>query len=318
MRALVGCYAAPMFHRLKRVHAAFAVLMGLGGVLSAGCGLQDAAGERLVVAHRAAAGRWPENSRVAVQGTLAAGYPAFEVDIVLTQDGVPVLAHDPWVSEKLCTTTEGAPLEQRVLIKDLTLDALRAGYVCGGVPDPDNPDAEVVPGSHMTLDELIAELSSAPTVAVYLDLKYGPLTLPIEDFRQQILSRWRAARLPNPLYVEATLPEGVRAFADEPDVHALLGWPRIEPGSSGVGEVLGTEFAQTFGFDDPSDAARDLGAEGFTAPYQVLRRRSAEAAYADGLTIVLYTLNETSLLDHYCGWPVDQLITDYPERAPCL
>jgi glycerophosphoryl diester phosphodiesterase len=125
--------------------------------LGSGCGLMDAAGTPVVVAHRAGAGSFPENSRAAVLGALAAGYRGIEVDLVLTRDLVPVLSHDPWLHATLCTRTDGTPLPERprTLIRDLTLEELQRNFRCGGVRDPANPDALVLAETHMTFQEML-------------------------------------------------------------------------------------------------------------------------------------------------------------------
>jgi glycerophosphoryl diester phosphodiesterase len=291
--------------------------VGALALLGPACGLADAGGVRTVVAHRGGAAYFPENSRSAVRAAITRGYPALEVDVSLTQDAVPVLAHDPWLSEALCTSADGQPLTERVYIRDLTLEALQAGFLCGGVPDPSTPDAEVLADVVMTLDELLLEVRGHDT-QVYLDLKYGPDTLPIEDFRREIVGRWRQARLPNRLFVESGFDEGVRAFASEAGITTLVSWPRFDPDTSGVGLAVGTEVSNTLGFNDPIDRVRDLGAHGFAATYETVKRRTAIAAQDAGIVVALFTLNGEALLDRYCGWPVDLLITDFPERASCL
>ena len=50
--------------------------------------------------------------------------------------------------------------------------------------------------------------------------------------------------------------------------------------------------------------------------YQVADRRLFEVAQGEGMRMMLWTLNTEALLAQYSRWPVDALITDYPERAP--
>ena len=56
---------------------------------------------RLYLAHGASAGDAPLNSLQAIEATLQReDYDGIEIDIVLAGDSVPLLAHDPWISEK--------------------------------------------------------------------------------------------------------------------------------------------------------------------------------------------------------------------------
>lgn len=49
----------------------------------------------LIIGHRGAAGEKPENTLAAVRSGLTSGAELIEVDVRLTKDGQPVLAHDP-------------------------------------------------------------------------------------------------------------------------------------------------------------------------------------------------------------------------------
>src|SRR5262245_57215457 len=79
-------------------------------ILAAGCGALAPPGDPLVVAHRSGAGNWPENSRTAVRGAVAAGYGGIEFDLVLTSDRIPVLSHDAALNPQLCTRADGTAL----------------------------------------------------------------------------------------------------------------------------------------------------------------------------------------------------------------
>jgi glycerophosphoryl diester phosphodiesterase len=57
----------------------------------------------LVVAHRGASAREPENTLAAFEAALRDGADVIELDVRLTADGVPVILHDPDVS----ATTDG-------------------------------------------------------------------------------------------------------------------------------------------------------------------------------------------------------------------
>jgi glycerophosphoryl diester phosphodiesterase len=290
----------------------------LAALLATACG--GASEPRpVVIAHRAAAGTWPENSRTAILGSIERGFPGMEFDVTLTRDEVPVLAHDPWLSETLCTTADGAALPGRVLIQDLTLRELQEGYRCGGVPNPDTPEAEVVADTVMTLDEVLDALAAAPEMLVHVDLKCEPgLTPSAEAFAEQILGRWQARGLPNPMYVDSGLPAVLEAFRARGPVTTSLSWPWFPAGSSGSSIVLKHELLTRLGLDNMVEAARRAGADGVVIPYQMADQRLARLANQEGLKVQVFSPNTRELLEYFCDWPVDVLITDFPEEAPCL
>jgi len=71
----------------------------------------------LVIAHRGASGRYPENTLLAVRKAIEAGADIVEVDVRLSRDGVPVVIHD----ETLDRTTSG-----RGRVESYTFEELRA------------------------------------------------------------------------------------------------------------------------------------------------------------------------------------------------
>lgn len=293
-------------------------LLSLSALLATACGGTSAPPPTLI-AHRAGSGYWPENSRTAVLESVRHRYPGLEVDVTLTRDGVPVLAHDPWLSETLCTTVDGAPLPGRVLIQDLTLEQLREGYRCGGVENPESPEAQVVADTLMTLDELLDALAEAPRMLLHLDLKCEPeLTPSPEEFAERIMTRWKARGLPNPMYVDSGWPEVLAAFRARGPVTTTLSWPKFPAGDSTTAIVVEHELLTRVGADDMVAAALRVGSDGVVIPYPMADRHLVDRAHREGLKVQLFSPNTRELLEHFCDWPVDVLITDFPEEAPCL
>jgi glycerophosphoryl diester phosphodiesterase len=69
---------------------------------------------RPIIAHRGASGSAPENTLVAFQRAVEEGADAFELDVRLTSDGVPVVHHDPTLDRTTSATglLRALPLEQ--------------------------------------------------------------------------------------------------------------------------------------------------------------------------------------------------------------
>lgn len=291
-------------------------------LLATGCGFLDAGTDLVVEAHRGAAAYWPQNSRAAMLGSIAEGFEGLEFDLALTADHVPVLSHDPWLHEDLCTTADGALLDERIYIQDLDLDTLLADYLCGGEPDPENPEAEVVAEEVMTFDELLVALADAdPDMVVHIDVKYEPGMSPgPEVFAEEILSRWFAADLPNPWYVSANLGEALRAFRARgaelgETVPTSLIWPRFPPDGSDTAVALSSELQTLLGVQELVHLARAAEADGLAIPYQVLDRHAVEVARAEGLSVHVWTVNDPDLMARFQRWPLDGIITDRPREA---
>jgi len=111
-----------------------------------------------LVAHRGYAGRYPENTLLAVRKALKAGARYVEVDIQLTADRVPVLFHDPDL-KRLCGQAGAIHC-----VDSRDIDGLRCAYPSRfGGRFADEPLATLA-----QLAELIA--ASAP-VQFFIELK---------------------------------------------------------------------------------------------------------------------------------------------------
>jgi glycerophosphoryl diester phosphodiesterase len=277
-----------------------------------------------IEAHRAGAGYWPENSRTAVEGAIELGVAGIEVDLGLTADKVPVLWHDAALGEERCTLADGSPLEREVLLKTHTLTELRDGFLCGGLPDPEFPNALVVPDTLMTLDQLLRDLVDAdPAMVVHLDIKFEPdgTTWRADRFAVEILDRWFAADPPQPFYVSSAYPELLVAVEEHArtwarDVPLMLVHPHFPEGVSTTRVGLQAEADQLVGASDYVTVARDAGADGLTLQWQIADRHLVNAAAAEGVELQLWTINDPDSLRRMARWPVDVLITDFPGEAP--
>ena len=286
-------------------------------------GCQNINAGPMIEAHRGGAGYWPQNSRMAMDGVIGGDFEAVEFDLVLTSDGAPVLSHDPWVHRDLCTEIDGAPVKKEILIQDLTLEELQSGWLCGGEPDADFPQAHVNAESVMSFDELLLALKGRNSyLLAHIDLKYEPgLTAAPEVFAEQVFSRWFAADLPNPFYATANSPEVIAAVEaygrdNNRDITTSLVWPRFPPGDSTLAVALKAERDIMLGLTDYVSLAHEADADGLAVYFEAADKRQIQIAKDNGLQIQLWTLNDPEALDYYAAWPVDALITDYPGDYP--
>jgi len=282
----------------------------------------------LIIAHRAGGGQWPQNSRTAVLKCIATAgakdhvqrYHGIEIDIVLTKDGHPVLSHDPWVHTTLCRTTSGEPIGDRIHIRDLTLAELQSQFICGGIADMDFP--QVVPKGEtiMTLDEVLVALESAPEMVLYLDVKIdSELTASAEAHASAIAKRLEAARPPNHLYIEGPSAESLSAYRSA--IHtkfvAVLSYPPFSAKENSALTALKARWFTKLGLRSPLRKAQKAKAGAVACPTQVITRTAARLALDNGVAVVLFTPNTREDLDKFCTWPVDMLITDYPNLGHC-
>jgi glycerophosphoryl diester phosphodiesterase len=247
-------------------------------------------------------------------------YHGIEIDIVLTKDGHPVLSHDPWVHTTLCRKASGEPIGDRILIRDLTLAELQSQFICGGIADMDFP--QVVPKGEkiMTLNEVLDALESAPEMVLYLDVKIDcDLTASAEAYASAIAKCLEAARLPNPLYIEGPSAGSLSAYrsAIHTNFAAVLSYPPFSTKENSALTALKARWFTKLGLRSPLRKARKAKAGAVVGPTQVITRTAARQARDNGVAVILFTPNTREDLDKFCTWPVDLLITDYPNLGHC-
>lgn len=297
----------------------FAPLATLVALSLAACAVPD--GTPTVVAHRMGTGHWPENSRTALAGAIDAGYAALEFDVVLSSNGVPFLAHDPWPSEEKCTHADGTAVEGRPLFKDMTADQIRQDFRCGGIAVEDFPDAETLAEPLLELSEIHAMAQGHPEVHLFYDLKYEPgLTADAKTYVSALFASINAANLPNPRTFANPFPEvleEVEAQGSADGETTVLSWPFFPHDASSTAVGLKKELAAVFGFENVLTPVRRSGLDGISLPYQLADPTIVQEARSEGRPVYIWTANDEGLLGALCGWPITGVITDFPERAPC-
>lgn len=280
-----------------------------------------------VLAHRASSGLWIQNTREGVsqtvrstlEGELAQRISGVEVDIVLTQDLVPVLSHDPWVHERLCTLTSGEPVNYQ-LIKNVTFEDLQKNYRCGGLRDEDFPNASLLSESILGFDEFLSIMSRNPELIVYLDLKIQDgLTLGVDDYAHAVLSRLEAIGAHNSVYIEAPNRDALMALKNQSNwpFKAVLSYPAFYANSyvTLVGAIakIKTFFLPSL----PTKQAYAAGADAIASPDVVLNSRARKALKEANIDVISFTPNTADSLQEACQLGSRFTITDYPNLGPC-
>lgn len=270
--------------------------------------------------HRGGSSRWPQNTLTAMRGAVSIGAPGVEMDLGLTRDGVPVVVHDPWLDPVRCTTVRGEPIGE-VSVAELTFDELRAGYLCGGRPDPDFPAVTPVAGRVPSLDEVLAELSRAPGMAIYLDVKTHPgHTRSPEDFAAAIFARLRPIAARHPIFIEGPDEETVialRAAAGDVPFTPLISAPAFRAGTDWTAIGVSERIRGRLSPSGPVKQALAAGAKGIVTHPDVLDWRTAEAARDAGLEVILFGPQSRADVERLCTWPITGLILSDPALGDC-
>lgn len=229
------------------------------------------------IAHRGASGRYPENSRLAFEKAIAAGADMIEIDCQLSADGQVVVFHD----ERLARTT-GA----RGKVHDKTLAQLRALDI-GKWRKPAFGGEKI-----LTLEEALEIFSG--NVELCLEIKCPTGAPPgIELKLLFILSHYD--------YLDRTV---ISSF----DYRCLARVRELAP-EAGLAVLHGMRSKE-----DPLMVAERLGAGAIHVQKQLAQREFCQRAWADGLDVYVWTVNDRREIDRFVDLGVQGIFSDYPER----
>ncbi len=293
--------------------------------------------------HRGARGLRPENTLSSFETALDAGANSIETDVHLTADGVPVLIHEPVISERLCRLRPGAtapPPESRPAVRDLSLAELRS-YRADRNPDPRR--------------FAVQRAQETPLARLFADARsIDPYTIPtLEDFFAFVLAY--AGDLGRQAGKTSSRQASLHAFTFDLELKRVPYHPQTIGDDFGgeeaglmerrVVEVVGghPDLAQRTiirSFDhrvlpavrqlqpalrtavlitgtapvSPGAVTKQAGASLYCPDYHFIDTDLIRRAHADGIQVLPWTVNDPADWQHLVDWGVDGITTDYPDR----
>ena len=271
-------------------------------------------------AHRGGRGETTEESLRAFAKSLELGVSTFELDIVITKDGNPMVWHDPTIDAEKCADTgpafAGDPLYPYVgkLVHELTLAQIRT-LDCGRRL-AEFPQAEVVQGNKIaTLPEVFALADSYRAGVRYnietkVEADHPGRSAGPQEFVDVILAAVRAAGKVDRVEIQSfdwrTLPMVRQAEPSIPLV-ALYNeetWVPDSPWLAGIDAAL---------VGDPLIGALMVGASIVSPRYQLVTGKTyVDHAHSLGLKVIPWTVNDAGAMRELITYGVDGIITDYP------
>ncbi len=249
--------------------------------------------------HRGSRGTHPENTLPAFQEAVAAGAQVLEMDLQLTADDVPVVSHDPYLSNEICRYKTGAMLKAPIPIRSLKAADL-AAFDCGIVEHPRFPEQIRIPSLAIPRFESILAWwkENAPRLELNVETKMSAAEaewkLDPKHFSSQII-----ALLQKYGAVEKTI---LQSF----DFRTLAAAKQIEPRLrvsclfEGVADFCAKAKAQRAEFASPNLAEVTLS--------EVIE------CHHLGIQVVPWTANTEAEWRTLLAYEVDAIITDYPRK----
>ena len=307
------------------------VLLGWLSLMLAGCSLSPVKPldsevanlqSRLFLAHGGSAGDAPLNSLQAIEATLQRDdYDGIEIDIVLAGDSVPLLAHDPWISEKNCRRYDGQAFEP-VYIRDVYSDELNELFECH-FPAGKSGAAEKTSEYHplVTLAEALSVARNYPDKTIYLDLKIQDgVTLDVEEYGAEIFLALTEQEIENPVFIEVPEKyqvEEIKNSLEDFNARIALSYPAFYAGEDW--DYIGAMAAiRTFFFaENPVDAAQESNADVLIGPTIVMSHSSVEKLHQSQVLFGTFLVDDAESLKSACNHGADLIITDVPPGTGC-
>ncbi len=272
--------------------------------------------------HRGGRGEYTEESRKAFEESVKMDVSTLELDIVLAEDGTPVVWHDPEIQTDKCTdtkpATENDPEFPYVgkLVHELNWKQLQT-LNCNKVLK-DYPDAKAEKTNKLLqLQDVFDIAATDPQMRFNIETKIEAedrqKSATPQDFVDAILPVVRANKATSRTTIQSfdwrSLPLVHKA---QPDISLALLYDATtwKSGSQWIGDV---DYDKLGG--DVNKAATQMGAEILSPDYKLVTPENVASAHAAGLQVLPWTVNEKSDMQAMVDAKVDGLITDYPTRG---
>ena len=240
---------------------------------------------RPIIAHRGSSGSAPENTLVAFQRAVEEGADAFELDVRLTADGVPVVHHDPTLDR----TTNGTGGLRAVPLEQLRLLDAGARFTSdGGRTYPFR-------GGEVRIPTLREVLQAFPEMPCMVEIKEPEAQ---EAVREVVLEERAVERC----VLASEQHEALRVFRKPPFATAASG-----------GEIGALYRAALFRRVPASVQYRCLSVPLRYRGLPVPTRGFVATARRLGCPVHVWTINEPATVRLLWGRGVAGMVTNYPE-----
>lgn len=276
--------------------------------------------------HRGARALAPENTLAGFARALSIGVSTLELDVVLSADGVPVVAHDLAPNPDITRHRQGRWLQSpgtpfvRQTLRDIRQwDVGRINPATRYARE--FPDQQAVDGERMpTLAQVyrLVKRSGADHVRLSIETKIDPrrpqASAEPRRLVQAVLEVTRQHGMLDRTQLQSfdwrTLDVAQRLAPDWPRVYLTARLPRFDT-LAGTAWTGGRRLSD---HDSVPDLVRSAGGRIWSPHFSDLDQATLAEARALGLQVIPWTVNETADMERLIDQGVDGLVTDRPDR----
>jgi len=240
--------------------------------------LYDSMKKPVVFGHRGASRYAPENTIAAFDLAIKQGAKAFELDTMLTSDGIPVVIHD----HTLDRTTNGSGFVNQKNSNEIKeLDA-------GGNFSQDFR-GEKVP--------LLEDVLSRYPQDILINIELKNYHSPKDNLARIVFELVLALKILDRVIFSSFLPRNLRILRKLQ--------PKAKTALLISGGVLGYHLSATF--------LKQLSPELVQPPSEIVRQDFIRREHKFGRSVNVWTVNDPQFAQNLIDWGVDGLITDDPQ-----
>jgi len=263
--------------------------------------------------HRGARGLLPENSIPAFLHALDLGVTTLEMDVTINAQGHVVVSHEPWMSAKICSHSDGREVteeeEQTLRIYAMTDDQV-ASFDCGSRGHPDHPEQQAMPVVKPLLSDVFSAVASRAE-STDRNARFGQVLYNIE-----IKSMPEGDRIFHPEVMEFA-----NALYRVVEQHVLVEQTTVQsfdPRALEAMHEIDPQIAISLLVENRDGLQQNLARISFlpqiySPDYQLLDQAQIDAAHTQGILVIPWTVNDEITIRELVKMGVDGLITDYPD-----
>lgn len=263
----------------------------------------------LIIAHRGASSLAPENTLAAARKALAIGATMWELDVALTEDGVPVLVHDNNLA-RTSNVAEVFPKRQAWPVHRFSLAEIRQldfgtwfnqadpfGQIAAGNVSP--ADCQSYRGEPvLTLQEALDFVRSHHW-AVNIEIKNHQGLPGHRSVVEQVITRIEASGLTDQVLISSfnrVYLKQVKAANTRLATAVLVSRPG----------------------PDPLTLLRRLDAQAYHPKVPIIQPQTISSLREHGFDVNVWTVNDEATMRHLIQAGASGLFTDFPQRLKAL
>lgn len=231
----------------------------------------------LVVAHRGSSGTAPENTITSFRQAIISGAHCIEMDIQVTNDGIPIVFHDKWLSR----TTNGGGLVQNATFEELQKFDSGEWFSKDFI-------GETIP----SLENVLRYIQSN----IFVNIELKNLGLHSERHIEKILDLVEQYN-----YTEKII---ISSFYYNQLVFLKKIAPRIPTAAIRIPKDTTL----------PSKIAQKVGCQGFVCSISELNEIVSQDIQNNGLFLGVYSIDSSSELNFALNYNVKAIVTNYPRK----